>query len=73
VGISRDYLLKTWINKQPTEEIPEYELIPSYPLKYPRSKQGLTVRDLRRRHSTPLKRKTMVTKLSSNVCIGHRT
>jgi hypothetical protein len=41
VGISRDYPLKTQTSKQPTGEIPGYELIPSHPLKYPRSKQGL--------------------------------
>jgi hypothetical protein len=42
VGISRDYLLKTRTSKQPIGEIPGYEIIPSHPLKYPRSKQGLT-------------------------------
>jgi hypothetical protein len=41
VGISRDYPLKTRTSKQPTGEILRYELIPSHPLKYPRSKQGL--------------------------------
>jgi hypothetical protein len=43
VGISRDYPLKTRTSKQPTGEIPGYKLIPSHPLKYPRSKQGLKV------------------------------
>jgi hypothetical protein len=43
VGISRDYPLKTRTSKQPTGKIPEYELIPSHPLKYPRSKQGLKI------------------------------
>jgi hypothetical protein len=43
VGISRDYPLKTRTSKQPTGEIPGYELIPSHPLKYPRSKQGLKI------------------------------
>jgi hypothetical protein len=43
VGISRDYPLKTQTSKQPNGEIPEIEIIPSHPLKYPRSKQGLTV------------------------------
>jgi hypothetical protein len=42
VGISRNYPLKTRSSKQPTGEIPGYEIIPSHPLKYPRSKQGLT-------------------------------
>jgi hypothetical protein len=41
VGISRDYPLKTRTSKQSTGEISGYELIPSLPLKYPRSKQGL--------------------------------
>jgi hypothetical protein len=41
VGISRDYPLKTRTSKQPIREIPGYEIIPSHPLKYPRSKQGL--------------------------------
>jgi hypothetical protein len=41
MGISRDYPLKTWTSKQPIGEIPGYEIIPSHPLKYPRSKQGL--------------------------------
>jgi hypothetical protein len=41
VGISRDYPLKTRTSKQPIGEIPGYEIIPSHPLKYPRSKQGL--------------------------------
>jgi hypothetical protein len=40
-GIFRDYFLKTQISKQPIEEIPEYKIIPSHPLKYPKSKQGL--------------------------------
>jgi hypothetical protein len=43
VGISRDYPLKTRTSKQSTGEIPGYKLIPSHPLKYPRSKQGLKV------------------------------
>jgi hypothetical protein len=41
VGISRDYPLKTRTSKQPIEEILGYEIIPSHPLKYPKSKQGL--------------------------------
>jgi hypothetical protein len=41
VGISRDYLLKTRTSKQPIGEISGYEIIPSDPLKYSRSKQGL--------------------------------
>jgi hypothetical protein len=41
VGISRDYSLKTRTSKQPMGEISGYEIIPSHPLKYPRSKQGL--------------------------------
>jgi hypothetical protein len=40
-GISRDYPLKTRSSKQPTGEILGYKIIPSHPLKYPRSKQGL--------------------------------
>jgi hypothetical protein len=43
VGISRDYPLKTQTSKQPTGEISGYELIPSHPLKYSRSKQGMKV------------------------------
>jgi hypothetical protein len=43
VGISRDYPLKTRTSKQPIGEIPGCEIIPSHPLKYPRSKQGLKV------------------------------
>jgi hypothetical protein len=43
VGIFRDYPLKTRTSKQPNGEIPGYKLIPSHPLKYPRSKQGLKV------------------------------
>jgi hypothetical protein len=43
VGISRDYPLKTQTSKQPIGEVPGYEIIPSHPLKYPRSKQGLIV------------------------------
>jgi hypothetical protein len=43
VGISRDYPLKTRTSKQPIGEIPGYEIIPSHPLKYPRSKQGLMI------------------------------
>jgi hypothetical protein len=46
MGISRDYPLKTRTSKQPTGEIPGCELIPSHPLKYPRSKQGLHVSSL---------------------------
>jgi hypothetical protein len=42
VGISRDYPLKTRTSKQPTGEISGYKLIPFHPLKYPRSKQGLS-------------------------------
>jgi hypothetical protein len=34
--------LKIRTSKQPIREIPGYEIIPSYPLKYPRTKQGLT-------------------------------
>jgi hypothetical protein len=41
VWISRDYSLKTRTSKQPIGEILGYEIIPSHPLKYPRSKQGL--------------------------------
>jgi hypothetical protein len=41
VGISRDYPLKTRTSKQPTGKILGYKLIPSHPLKYLRSKQGL--------------------------------
>jgi hypothetical protein len=41
VGISRDYPLKTRTSKQPIGKVPGYEIIPSHPLKYPRSKQGL--------------------------------
>jgi hypothetical protein len=43
-GIYRDILglsPKTRTSKQPIGEIPEFEIIPSHPLKYPRSKQGL--------------------------------
>jgi hypothetical protein len=43
VGISRDYPLKTRPSKQPTEDILGYKIIPSNPLKYLRSKQGLMV------------------------------
>jgi hypothetical protein len=43
MGISRDYPLKTRTSKQPIGEVPGYEIIPSHPLKYPRSKQGLNV------------------------------
>jgi hypothetical protein len=43
VGISWDYPLKTRTSKQPVGEILGYEIIPSHPLKYPRSKQGLIV------------------------------
>jgi hypothetical protein len=38
MGISRDYPLKTQSSKQPIGKIPEYEIILSHPLKYPRSK-----------------------------------
>jgi hypothetical protein len=41
--ISRDYPLKIRTSKQPIGEILGYELIPSHPLKYPKSKQGLMV------------------------------
>jgi hypothetical protein len=41
VGISRDYPLKIRTSKQPIGEISGYEIIPSHPLKYPKSKQGL--------------------------------
>jgi hypothetical protein len=41
VGISRDYPLKIRSSKQPIGEIPGYEIIPSHPLKYSISKQGL--------------------------------
>jgi hypothetical protein len=41
VGISRDYPLKTRTSKQPTGEISGFKIIPSHPLKYLRSKQGL--------------------------------
>jgi hypothetical protein len=41
MGISRDYPLKTRTSKQPIREISGFEIIPSHPLKYPRSKQGL--------------------------------
>jgi hypothetical protein len=41
VKISRDYPLKTRTSKQPIKEISEYEIIPSYPLKYPKSKKAL--------------------------------
>jgi hypothetical protein len=40
-GISRDYPLKTRTSKQPIGEISGFEIISSYPLKYPKSKQGL--------------------------------
>jgi hypothetical protein len=43
VGISRDYPLKTQTSKQPIGEVLGYEIIPSHPLKYPRSKQALTL------------------------------
>jgi hypothetical protein len=43
VGISRDYPPKTRTSKQPIGEILGYEIIPSHPHKYPRSKQGLNV------------------------------
>jgi hypothetical protein len=41
MGISRDYPLKTQTSKQPIGKISEYKIIPSHPLKYSRSKQGL--------------------------------
>jgi hypothetical protein len=41
VGISRDYPLKTRTSKQPIGEVLGYEIIPSHPLKYARSKQAL--------------------------------
>jgi hypothetical protein len=41
VEISRDYPRKTQTSKQPIGKILGYEIIPSHPLKYPRSKQGL--------------------------------
>jgi hypothetical protein len=41
VRISRDYPLKTRTSKQPIGKILGYEIIPSHPLKYLRSKQGL--------------------------------
>jgi hypothetical protein len=40
VGISRNYPLKTRTSKQPIGEVSGYEIIPSHPLKYSRSKQG---------------------------------
>jgi hypothetical protein len=43
MGISRDYPLKPQTSKQPIGEITKYEIIPSHPLKYPSSKQGLNV------------------------------
>jgi hypothetical protein len=46
VGISRDYPLKTRTSKQPIGEILGIKIISSHPLKYPRSKQGLTVEKL---------------------------
>jgi hypothetical protein len=42
VGISQDYPLKTRTSKQTIGKIPGYKIIPSHPLKYPRSKQGLS-------------------------------
>jgi hypothetical protein len=39
MGISRDYPLKTRTSKQPIRKITGYKIIPSHPLKYPRSKQ----------------------------------
>jgi hypothetical protein len=47
-GISRDYPLKTRTSKQPIGGISGYEIIPSHPLKYPRSKQGLTNQRVKR-------------------------
>jgi hypothetical protein len=41
VGISQDYPLKTRTSKQPIGKISGYEIIPSHPLKYRWSKQGL--------------------------------
>jgi hypothetical protein len=43
VGISRDYPRKIRTSKQPIGKIPGYKIIPSHPLKYPRSKQGLSI------------------------------
>jgi hypothetical protein len=43
VEISRDHPLKTRTSKQPIRKILGYEIIPSQPLKYPRSKEGLIV------------------------------
>jgi hypothetical protein len=40
MGISWNYPLKTQTSKQPIREISGFEIIPSHPLKYPRSKQG---------------------------------
>jgi hypothetical protein len=42
VGISRDYPLPTRPSKQPIRDFPGYGIIPSDPLKYTKSKQGLT-------------------------------
>jgi hypothetical protein len=42
MGISQDYPPKTRTSKQPIGEIPEYGIILSNPLKYPRNKQGLS-------------------------------
>jgi hypothetical protein len=58
VGISRDYPLKTRTSKQSMGEIPGYEKIPSHPLKYPRSKQGLRVRLDARRSAPALPERT---------------
>jgi hypothetical protein len=41
VGISWDYPLQTRTSKQPIRVILGYRIIPSNPLKYPGSKQGL--------------------------------
>jgi hypothetical protein len=43
VGISRDYPLKTRTSKQLIGKVPGYKIIPSHPLEYPRSKQGLSM------------------------------
>jgi hypothetical protein len=41
--IFRGYFLQTRPSKQPIREILGYKIIPSNPLKYPRSKQALNV------------------------------
>jgi hypothetical protein len=42
VGISRNYPLKTRTSKQLIGKIPGFEIILSHPVRYPRSKQGLS-------------------------------